>query len=159
MNIEAADRIIQFMDKYLEEYRAMVMFLTEKQAKVMADDLLWLLESAETEQAHIMKIQSQENARLALFDEMGLTGVKAEQMIAEMPENRSQRMKMIYDKLVEYISEIRRLNSEIVETVERKLEVQEELVRGAGMTVSESYNGYGAKIKRTDGSKGFIGSV
>ena len=45
----------------------MVAFLTEKQAKVMADDLLWPLDSVENEQALGMKIQSEEAARTALF--------------------------------------------------------------------------------------------
>lgn len=45
----------------------MVAFLTEKQAKVMADDLLWLLDSVEDEQALVMKIQSEESARSALL--------------------------------------------------------------------------------------------
>ena len=51
MTIETADRIIGFLEKYNGVYRDMVAFLTEKQAKVMADDLLWLLDSVEDEQA------------------------------------------------------------------------------------------------------------
>ena len=47
MTIETADRIIGFLEKYNGVYRDMVAFLTEKQAKVMADDLLWLLDSVE----------------------------------------------------------------------------------------------------------------
>lgn len=159
ITLETADEIIAFMDKYLETYRSMVGFLTEKQAKVMADDLLWLLDSVEEEQALVMKIQSQENARLALFAELSVDAGKATELIEEAPDERKSRLTMIYDNLTEYISEIRRLNSEIVETVEKKLSVQEELVRGAGMTMAETYNGYGAKVKRTTGSKGFIGNV
>ena len=49
MTIETADRIIGFLEKYNSAYRDMVAFLTEKQAKVMADDLLWLLDSVEDE--------------------------------------------------------------------------------------------------------------
>ena len=45
MTTETADRIIGFLEKYNGAYRDMVAFLTEKQAKVMADDLLWLLDS------------------------------------------------------------------------------------------------------------------
>ena len=40
MTIETADKVIRFMEKYNGAYRDMVAFLTEKQAKVMADDLL-----------------------------------------------------------------------------------------------------------------------
>lgn len=72
MTIETADRIIGFLEKYNGVYRDMVAFLTEKQAKVMADDLLWLLDSVEDEQALVMKIQSEESARSALFEELGL---------------------------------------------------------------------------------------
>lgn len=118
MTIETADRIIGFLEKYNGVYRDMVAFLTEKQAKVMADDLLWLLDSVEDEQALVMKIQSEESARSALFEELGL-----------------------------------------VETVEKKLSVQEELMRKTGMTLTETYNGYGAKIKHTSAPKGFLGNI
>lgn len=77
MTIETADRIIGFLEKYNGVYRDMVAFLTEKQAKVMADDLLWLLDSVEDEQALVMKIQSEESARSALFEELGLGEIKA----------------------------------------------------------------------------------
>ena len=75
------------------------------------------------------------------------------------PAERKMKLQMIYDDLTNYIARIRKLNGEITETVEKKLSVQEELVRGAGMTMAETYNGYGAKVKRTTGTKGFIGSV
>ena len=159
MTIETADKVIRFLEKYNSAYRDMVAFLTEKQAKVMADDLLWLLDSVEQEQALVMKIQSQENARLALFAELSVDGIKAKELIESVPEERKTMMTLIYDNLTEDIELIRKLNSEIVETVEKKLSVQEELVRGAGMTTAETYNGYGAKIKRTTGTKGYIGSV
>ena len=159
MTVETADKIISFMEKYNETYHSMVAFLTEKQAKVMADDLLWLLDSVEQEQALVMKIQSQENARLALFAELSVDGIKAKELIESVPEERKTMMTLIYDNLTEDIERIRKINSEIVETVEKKLSVQEELVRGAGMTTAETYNGYGAKIKRTTGTKGYIGSV
>ena len=159
MTIETADKVIRFLEKYNSAYRDMVAFLTEKQAKVMADDLLWLLDSVEQEQALVMKIQSQENARLALFAELSVDGIKAKELIESVPEERKTMMTLIYDNLTEDIERIRKLNSEIVETVEKKLSVQEELVRGAGMTTAETYNGYGAKIKRTTGTKGYIGSV
>ncbi len=159
MTVETADKLISFMEKYNETYRSMVAFLTEKQAKVMADDLLWLLDSVEQEQALVMKIQSQENARLALFAELSVDGIKAKELIESVPEERKTMMTLIYDNLTEDIERIRKLNSEIVETVEKKLSVQEELVRGAGMTTAETYNGYGAKIKHTTGTKGYIGSV
>ncbi len=159
MTVETADRIISFMEKYNETYHEMVAFLTEKQAKVMADDLLWLLDSIEQEQALVMKIQSQENARISLFAELSVDGIKAKELIESAPEERKTMMTLIYDNLTADIERIRKLNSEIVETVEKKLSVQEELVRGAGMTTAETYNGYGAKVKRTTGTKGYIGSV
>lgn len=160
MTIQLADEIIAFMEKYNATYRDMVLFLTEKMAKVMDDDLLWLLESVDDEQALIMKIQSQENNRLAYFSELGIDeDIKANELIEKAPAERKMKLQMIYDDLTNYIARIRKLNGEITETVEKKLSVQEELVRGAGMTMAETYNGYGAKVKRTTGTKGFIGSV
>ncbi len=154
-----AAKVIEYMGKYNETYRDMVSFLTEKMAKVMADDILWLLESVEEEQALVMKIQSQESARLAYFAELSIDDMTAKELIEEAPDEYKSGMKMIYDNLTNYIARIKKLNGDIVETVEKKLSVQEELVRGAGMTMAETYNGYGAKVKRTTGSKGFLGSV
>ena len=159
MTLETAEKVIAFMEKYNETYRDMVSFLTEKQAKVMADDILWLLDSVEEEQALVMKIQSQENARLAYFAELSIEDATAKELVEQAPQERKTRMSMLYDNLTDYIAKIRKLNADIVETVEKKLSVQEELVRGAGMTMAETYNGYGAKVKRTTGSKGFLGSV
>lgn len=159
MTIETADKVIRFLEKYNSVYRDMVAFLTEKQAKVMADDLLWLLDSVEDEQALVMKIQSEENARTALFEELGLGEMKAKQLIEEAPDERKSKLTLLYDELTGYVAKIKQLNNIIVETVEKKLSVQEELIRKTGMTLTETYNGYGAKIKHTSAPKGFIGNI
>lgn len=57
------------------------------------------------------------------------------------------------------MARIKQLNNIIVETVEKKLSVQEELMRKTGMTLTETYNGYGAKIKHTSALKGFLGNI
>ena len=159
MTIETADKVIRFLEKYNSVYRDMVTFLTEKQAKVMADDLLWLLDSVEDEQALVMKIQSEETARTALFEELGLGEMKAKQLIEEAPDERKSKLTLLYDELTGYVAKIKQLNNIIVETVEKKLSVQEELMRKTGMTLTETYNGYGAKIKHTSAPKGFIGNI
>ena len=159
MTIETADKVIRFLEKYNSVYRDMVTFLTEKQAKVMADDLLWLLDSVEDEQALVMKIQSEETARTALFEELGLGEMKAKQLIEEAPDERKSKLTLLYDELTEYVARIKQLNNIIVETVEKKLSVQEELMRKTGMTLTETYTGYGAKIKHTSAPKGFIGNI
>ena len=160
MTIETADRIIGFLEKYNGVYRDdMVAFLTEKQAKVMADDLLWLLDSVEDEQALVMKIQSEESARSALFEELGLGEIKAKQLIEAAPDERKSKLTLLYDELTGYVARIKQLNNIIVETVEKKLSVQEELMRKTGMTLTETYNGYGAKIKHTSAPKGFLGNI
>ena len=158
MTTETADRIIGFHEKYNGAYRDMVTFLTEKQAKVMADDLLWLLDSVD-EQALVMKIQSEEAARTALFEELGLGETKAKQLIEDAPDERKSKLTLLYDELTGYVARIKQLNSIIVETVEKKLSVQEELMRKTGMTLTETYNGYGAKIKHTSAPKGFLGNI
>ena len=107
-----------------------------------------------------MKIQSQEKSRLQYFKELDIDeNITAQELTSMAPEEKRIRFQMIYDDLTGYIARIRKLNDEITETVEKKLSAQEELVRGAGMTMAETYNGYGAKVKRTTGTKGFIGSV
>lgn len=159
MTIETADKVIRFLEKYNSAYRDMVAFLTEKQAKVMADDLLWLLDSVEDEQALVMKIQSEENARTALFEELELGEIKAKELIEDAPDERKSKLTLLYDELTGYVAKIKQLNNIIVETVEKKLSVQEKLMRKTGMTLTETYNGYGAKIKHTSAPKGFIGNI
>ena len=146
MTIETADKVIRFMEKYNGAYRDMVAFLTEKQAKVMADDLLWLLDSVEDEQALVMKVQAEENARTALFNELGLGEIKAKQLIEDAPDERKSKLTLLYDELTGYIARIKQLN-------------KEELMKKTGMTLTETYNGYGAKIKHTSAPKGFIGNI
>ena len=149
MTTETADRIIGFLEKYNGAYRDMVAFLTEKQ----------LLDSVENEQALVMKIQSEEAARTALFKELGLGETKAKQLIEAAPDERKSKLTLLYDELTGYVARIKQLNSIIVETVEKKLSVQEELMRKTGMTLTETYNGYGAKIKHTSAPKGFLGNI
>lgn len=121
--------------------------------------MLWLLDSVEDEQALVMKIQSEESARSALFEELGLGEIKAKQLIEAAPDERKSKLTLLYDELTGYVARIKQLNNIIVETVEKKLSVQEELMRKTGMTLTETYNGYGAKIKHTSAPKGFLGNI
>ena len=159
MTIETADKLIQFMEKYNRAYRNTVSFLTQKLAKVMADDLVWLLDSVETEQALVMKIRSEENARLALFAELEIADKKADELYNEAPGERRQKIAALTDELTGYIADIKRLNSDVVETVERKIAVQEELMHKSGIAPTETYNGYGDVIKKSSINKGFLGNV
>ena len=70
-----------------------------------------------------------------------------------------RQLTLLYDELTGYVARIKQLNTIIVETVEKKLSVQEELMRKTGMTLTETYNGYGAKIKHTSAPKGFLGNI
>ena len=137
----------------------MVAFLTEKQAKVMADDLLWLLDSVEDEQALVMKIQSEEFVTSNDQNPLGSLLLLAKQIIEAAPDERKSKLTLLYDELTGYVARIKQLNNIIVETVEKKLSVQEELMRKTGMTLTETYNGYGAKIKHTSAPKGFLGNI
>ena len=115
--------------------------------------------AVEDEQALVMKIQSEESARSALFEELGLGEIKAKQLIEAAPDERKSKLTLLYDELTGYVARIKQLNNIIVETVEKKLSVQEELMRKTGMTLTETYNGYGAKIKHTSAPKGFLGNI
>lgn len=159
MTVETAEAVIKHIEKFNITLREMVVFLTEKQAKVMADDLIWLTDSIDREQALVMKISSEEKSRLELFSELSLDGVKMKEIIEDAPEERKQKLSAVSSEMTGYITDIQRLNAEIVETVEKKLAVQREIVQKTGMQSTTTYNGYGAMIKKTNGNKSFLGNI
>lgn len=159
MDTSTATEVSAFMEEYNKHYEAFIIFLSTKMSKVMADDLYWLSESLGDEQAMIMKGQSLEQKRLALFQRVGLKDYTVEMLLKECPEECKSKLTLECHKFNDYIIQVQKLNSEILDTVERKLKFQADLVRKTGLAPAETYNGYGTKIKTTTGGGGIIGSV
>ena len=77
MTTDVAKEVISFMEKYNRHFEALSAFVSEKRAKVIADELTWLLDSLTVEQKFIMEGNDLEAKSLVLFDKLELENKKA----------------------------------------------------------------------------------
>lgn len=160
MTSQDAIVIIEFMEKYNAHYKELFSFMSEKQERVIRDDLVWLLDSLLVEQKLIMKGTDLEQKRLKLFEKLGCADKKAQTLIGECPEELFGRFKHEMTTLEDYVTKIKKLNSDILALIERKLTVQEEAMSGQGaILTADTYTGKGAKVRKTTAAGGLIGEV
>lgn len=158
MTVKTAKAVIEFMEKYNKHFEELELFISEKKAKVIADDLVWLLDSLTKEQKLVMEGNDLETKRLALFEELGIGGSKAAELIEECPDDYRTKLELECSSMVKHVDEIRRTNADITEMVERKLSIQEKLANQPRSTM-ETYTGKGTKIRKHNTSGGFFGEV
>ncbi len=129
------------------------MFLMKKHTKILEDDLEWLTNSLNDEQAYVMKSQNLENKRLELFKALGIEDKKINDIIADAPEDYQPKLKMLGTQLTELIDGIREMNQRTNEIVKRKLDNQEEFVKRAGIfNKPETYDRNASKVTRGSSS-------
>ncbi len=129
------------------------MFLMKKHTKILEDDLEWLTNSLNDEQAYVMKSQNLENKRLELFKALGIEDKKLNDLIAEAPEDYQAKLKMFGTQLTELVDGIREMNQRTNEIVKRKLDNQEEFVKRAGIfNKPETYDRNASKVTRGSSS-------
>lgn len=158
MNVETAKTIIAFMEKYNKHFAALSAFVSEKKAKVIADDLTWLLDSLNTEQRYVMEGNDLEAKRLSLFEQLGIPGVKARELVERCPEEYKPRLKLEFRNMEHFVDSIKKTNADIIEIIERKLSIQEKLAGKTPSTV-QTYTGQGVKVTKHNTSGGFFGEV
>ena len=125
------------------------MFLMKKHTKILEDDLEWLTNSLNDEQAYVMKSQNLENKRLELFKALGIEDKKLNDLIAEAPEDYQAKLKLFGTQLTELVDGIREMNQRTNEIVKRKLDNQEEFVKRAGIfNKPETYDRNASKVTR-----------
>lgn len=147
MNETTAKAITACLETDVDFYRELTVFLMKKHTKVLEDDIDWLSDSLNDEQAYLMRSRSLEDKRLAIFAELGISGKKLSELIEEAPESYRPKMKMLGAQLTELIDKIGELNTETNELVKRKLDNQKDLVRQAGILNKPStYNKNAAKV-------------
>ena len=76
MNERVTNAVTRCLEIDVDFYRELLVFLMKKHAKIMTDDLEWLTESLNKEQAYLMKSKSLEEKREELFRGLGLQGRK-----------------------------------------------------------------------------------
>ncbi|MDE6725755.1 MAG: flagellar protein FlgN [Ruminiclostridium sp.] len=158
MTERTADILINFLDGYNRHFEALADFLTEKQNKILVDDLKWLEAALVDEQSFIMKGNSLEEKRLSLFEQAGLKDKKLSELPEYFPPQYAGMLRLQSDRLTKSIENIRRLNAVSKDLVERKLKVQAKLLGVSEFTGIGAYSG-DAKIVKGSGSSDFLGSV
>ena len=159
MDNRTADTIIAFLDQLNTHFECLADFLAVKQNRILLDDLKWLEEGLVEEQSYIMKGNSLETKRLALFEQCGIGGKKLSELPELFPEEYRGALKLQSDRLNDAIAKIKRLNEVSSDLVQRKMQVQAKLL-GVDYTGTGAYSG-DARISKGGVSDGgdIIGSV
>ncbi len=155
MDVKTTQAVIKCLEIDCDFYRELHMFLMKKHTKILEDDLEWLTNSLNDEQAYVMKSQSLENKRLQLFQGLGIADKKLNDLIEEAPEDYKAKLKLLGTQLTELVDSIKEMNAQTNEIVKRKLDNQAEFVKRAGiLNKPETYNKNAAK--ETGGSSATV---
>jgi len=157
MDYKSATEILEFLEKYDEHFKELRSFINEKQEKVAGDDLVWLLDSLNTEQKFVMRGNSLEARRLALFEDCGIKEYDSKKLIDECPNEIKGKMRLIVNSIDDSVSYIKETNKNVLEMARRKLEAQASILNDSLIAGSDTYNNSGSKIKKVGGD--IIGSV
>ncbi len=133
MDKKTADAVVKCLEINVDFYRELTIFLMKKHMKILADDINWLTDSLNDEQAYIMKSRSLEEKRLALFRGLGIDNLKLSELSEAAPDEYKPKIEMLAGQLRELVENIRELNTETTEIVKRKLDNQKEFVKRAGI--------------------------
>lgn len=158
MTVQVAKEVIAFMEKYNKHFEALSAFVSEKRAKVIADELTWLLDALNVEQKFVMEGNDLEAKRLALFERLGIAGRKAKSLLEECPEEYKAKFSLECANMEKYVDYIKATNADIIDIIERKLSIQEKLANRGPSTV-QTYNGSGTKVTKHNTSGGFFSEV
>lgn len=156
MTITDAERIITFTENYNKHFSELLSLLTQKQSKVVEDDLMWLLDSLVDEQKLVMRGNSLEAKRLALLLELGYENPKMNTLISDCPDELKGKMTLEFSTLEHFVKRIKALNADITDLIEHKLSFQSENMKKSGYTTADTYNVSGEKISNRGGG-GIIG--
>jgi len=147
MDNVTAKAVVKCLEIDVDFYRELTVFLMKKHTKILADDLEWLTDSLNDEQAFLMKSRSLEEKRLELFRGLGIEDRKLKELVDEAPEYYKPKMSMLYSQLTDLVENIKELNAQTTEVVKRKLDNQKEFVVRAGILEKpETYNKNASKV-------------
>ena len=147
MDRMTAKAVVKCLEIDVDFYRELTVFLMKKHTKILADDLEWLTDSLNDEQAFLMKSRSLEEKRIELFKGLGIDDKKLKDLVDEAPDDYRPKMSMLYNQLTELVDNITELNAQTTEVVKRKLDNQKEFVVRAGIIEKpETYNKNASKV-------------
>lgn len=147
MDKRTADAVVKCLEIDVDFYRELTVFLMKKHTKILRDDLEWLTNSLNDEQAFLMKSRSLEEKRLALFKGLGIEDKRLSELSEEAPEEYRPKMKMLAEQLTELVGRVSEINRETTEIVKRKLDSEKEIVDQTGIVNKpETYNSKASKV-------------
>ena len=147
MDRRTAAAVVKCLEIDVDFYRELTVFLMKKHTKIMQDDLEWLTNSLNDEQAFLMKSRSLEDKRLALFKGLGIEGKRLRDLADEAPEEYKPKIRMLSGQLTELVENITEINRETTEIVKRKLDSEKEIVDQTGIVNKpETYNKNASKV-------------
>lgn len=156
LNERTAQAVIRCLEIDCDFYRELHKFLMKKHTKILEDDLDWLTKSLNDEQAFVMKSQSLETKRQALFQGLGIAGRKLSEMIGEFPQEYRAKLSLLSKQLGDLVDNIREINEQTNEIVKRKLDNQAEFVKRAGIfNKPETYDRNASKVTGGSAAKAF----
>lgn len=160
MDKRTADALMKCLEIEVDFYRELTIFLMKKHTKILADDINWLTDSLNDEQAYIMKSRSLEEKRLVLFRGLGIEGKRLDELSGEAPDEYRPKIGMLTEQLSELVGNIKELNEQTTEIVKRKLDNQKEFVKRAGILEKpEVYDKNAAKVQSGQSSAQVIRQV
>lgn len=160
MDKRTADAVMKCLEIEVDFYRELTIFLMKKHTKILADDINWLTDSLNDEQAYIMKSRSLEEKRLALFRGLGIAEKRLDELSGEAPEEYRPKIGMLSEQLSELVGNIKELNEQTTEIVKRKLDNQKEFVKRAGILEKpEIYDKNAAKVQSGQSSAQVIRQI
>ncbi len=125
--------MVRCLEIDVDFYRELNVFLMKKHSKIMQDDLEWLTDSLNDEQAFLMRSRSLEDKRLALFNGLGIADKRLSELADEAPEDFRAKLNMLSKQLTELVTSITELNAKTTEMVKRKLDSEKEIVDQTGI--------------------------
>lgn len=125
--------MVRCLEIDVDFYRELNVFLMKKHSKIMQDDLEWLTDSLNDEQAFLMRSRSLEDKRLALFNGLGIAEKRLSELADEAPEDFRAKLNMLAKQLTELVTSITELNAKTTEMVKRKLDSEKEIVDQTGI--------------------------
>lgn len=147
MDKTTASAVVKCLEIDVDFYRELTIFLMKKHAHILADDLEWLTNSLNDEQAFLMKSRSLEEKRQELFKGLNISDRKLSELAEEAPEEYRPKMKMLSSQLSELVTKITEINAQTTEIVKRKLDNQKDFVTRAGiLDKPETYDKNAAKV-------------
>lgn len=125
--------MVRCLEIDVDFYRELNVFLLKKHSKIMQDDLEWLTDSLNDEQAFLMRSRSLEDKRLALFRGLGIADKRLSELADEAPKDFRAKVNMLSNQLTELVTSITELNAKTTEMVKRKLDSEKEIVDRTGI--------------------------